>query len=113
MNRTLSKIRLTCSMRYQRRYGTSSLNVFRRLQNSHDWITFKNFQIRGQFNCVYRQMGYEAPLSPDDRKVVLDKLNNLPPEELSRFLSKSRSEVLVSRRPFEVVEQLLDLKVIY
>ena len=63
-----------------------------------------------QFKNVYEQMGYKAPFSSEDLETVLDRINNEPVEVISKFISKPKAELIVNHRPFEVAEQLLDLK---
>jgi len=113
MMQKLSHVNVILESLCLRRFQNSSfafLSPFSNNKQNDD--RFKLFQNRVQFKCVYQQMGYEAPLSMDDRKLILEKLNHLSSDELSKFLSKPRSEVLISRRPFGVVEELLDIKVI-
>ena len=55
-------------------------------------------------------MGYSAPFSSDDLEAALDRINTEPSEVLSKFISKPKAELIVNHRPFEVAEQLLDLK---
>jgi hypothetical protein len=55
-------------------------------------------------------MGYEAPFSGEDLSAILARMNQDPASDLSKFISKPRAELIVSHRPYEAVEQLLDLR---
>ena len=63
-----------------------------------------------QFKNIYLQMDYKAPYSDTDLVEVLSMINTKPTAVISRYISKPKAELIVTNRPFEVVEQLLDLK---
>ena len=59
---------------------------------------------------MYEQIGYQAPYSSADCKVILHRINTEPLESISKYISKPKAELIANHRPFEAVEQLLDLK---
>ena len=63
-----------------------------------------------QFKNIYLQMDYKAPYSDTDLVEVLSMINTKPTAVISKYISKPKAELIVTNRPFEVVEQLLDLK---
>jgi len=63
-----------------------------------------------QFKNIYEQIGYQAPYSSEDCKVILHRINTEPLETITKYISKPRAELIANHRPFEAVEQLLDLK---
>ena len=63
-----------------------------------------------QFKNVYEQIGYSAPYSSADCQVILHRINTEPLETISKYISKPKAELIANHRPFEAVEQLLDLK---
>jgi len=62
---------------------------------------------------VYKEIGYQAPFSEVEKKLALDKLNNLNEKELNNYTSKRFSKLLNVHRAkhgdFDCIEQLLDL----
>ena len=63
-----------------------------------------------QFKNIYLQMDYKAPYSDTDLVEVLSMINTQPTTIIANYISKPKAELIVTNRPFEVVEQLLDLK---
>ena len=55
-------------------------------------------------------MDYKAPYSDTDLVEVLSMINTQPTTIIANYISKPKAELIVTNRPFEVVEQLLDLK---
>jgi len=62
---------------------------------------------------VYKEIGYQAPFTEQEKQEALHKLNTLTEKELSNYTSKRLSKMLDNHREkngkFECIEQLLDL----
>jgi len=62
---------------------------------------------------VYKEIGYRAPFTENEKKRAIDKLNNLNEKELNHYTSKKFSKLLYGHRAkhgdFDCIEQLLDL----
>lgn len=73
------------------------------------------FNCRGLVHNVYEQIGYTSPFSADESKLILDKVNGASSvQQLQPYVAKVRANHVLrhlkANGPFEVVEQLLDVK---
>jgi len=62
---------------------------------------------------VYKEIGYQAPFSEEEKTKAVQKLNNLKEKELNNYTSKKFSKLLYAHKTkngnFDCIEQLLDL----
>jgi hypothetical protein len=60
---------------------------------------------------VYKTVGYAAPFTEEEKEKILERVNSLTEEQLSKFIAKKNSRNIIQHKDkfglFTCVEQLL------